>query len=448
MRNKRLHPARTARGAARVSRGRLRRRRRRGGRRRHARPRPTEERERRLRLDHACWPSGPAPRASPSRPCSTASRRRTRTSPSGTSRRRIPPPCSRPSVEGGNPPDIAALPSPGIMADFAGRGALTPIDFAQDDDRRELRPGLARARHRRGRALRRLLQGRQQVDGLVQRCRVRKRRRRAARGLGDVPLERRDAGRAGMPAYSIGGSDGWTLTDLFENIYLRTAGPEKYDQLTTHEIPWTDQSVKDALTEMGKVLGDTDNIAGGTTGALQTDFPTSVTQVYSDPPKAAQVMEGDFVGGVIADETQAEAETGYNVYQLPGHRRLRQAGRGRRRRDGHVQGQPGRAGADRVPGHARGGGDLGREGRLLVAEQERRRLRLPRRDHAHDGDGARRRGGLPLRPLRPAARRVRQRRDVQHPAGLPAGPRTTSTARRRSWRRQRSWPYNGIERRS
>ena len=86
---------------------------------------------------------------------------------------------------------------------------------------------------------------------------------------------------SGLPAYSIGGADGWTLTDLFENIYLRTAGPEKYDQLSTHEIPWTDQSVKDALTEMAKVLGDTENIAGGTSGALQTDFPTSVSNVFA-----------------------------------------------------------------------------------------------------------------------------------------------------------------------
>ena len=59
---------------------------------------------------------------------------------------------------------------------------------------------------------------------------------------------------SGTPAYSIGGSEGWTLTDLFENIYAHTAGPEKYRQLSKHEIPWTDQSVKDALTEMGKVL--------------------------------------------------------------------------------------------------------------------------------------------------------------------------------------------------
>jgi len=47
--------------------------------------------------------------------------------------------------------------------------------------------------------------------------------------------------------YSIGGADGWTLTDWFENVYLRTAGPEKYDQLTAHEIPWTDQSVVEEM---------------------------------------------------------------------------------------------------------------------------------------------------------------------------------------------------------
>jgi alpha-glucoside transport system substrate-binding protein len=66
---------------------------------------------------------------------------------------------------------------------------------------------------------------------------------------------------------------------------------------------------------MGKVLGDTENVAGGTSGALQTDFPTSVNQVFSESPKAAMVLEGDFVPGVA--ETTLEAETGYNVFPFP-----------------------------------------------------------------------------------------------------------------------------------
>jgi alpha-glucoside transport system substrate-binding protein len=121
--------------------------------------------------------------------------------------------------------------------------------------------------------------------------------------------------QSGLPAYSIAGADGWTLTDLFENIYLRTAGAEKYDQLSKHEIPWTDASVKEALTEMAKVFSSSENLAGGTTGALQTDFPTSVSNVLAPTPKAAMVIEADFVPGVV--KTTLEPETGYNFFAFP-----------------------------------------------------------------------------------------------------------------------------------
>jgi alpha-glucoside transport system substrate-binding protein len=65
------------------------------------------------------------------------------------------------------------------------------------------------------------------------------------------------------------------------------------------------------------VIGDSGNIAGGTSGALQTDFPTSVSNVFSAKPKAAQVIEGDFVPGVVASSTKLKPGTGYNVYAFP-----------------------------------------------------------------------------------------------------------------------------------
>ena len=88
-----------------------------------------------------------------------------------------------------------------------------------------------------------------------------------------------------------------------------------YEQLSVHEIPWTDQSVKDALTEMAKIVGDPDNIVGGTQGALQSDFTTSVSNVFAENPKGAMVIEGDFVPGVV--ESPLEPETGYNVFPFP-----------------------------------------------------------------------------------------------------------------------------------
>lgn len=120
---------------------------------------------------------------------------------------------------------------------------------------------------------------------------------------------------SGVPAYAIAGADGWTLTDLFENIYLRQAGPEKYDQLSRHDIPWTDPSVKDALATMAQVLGDESNLAGGRSQALQTDFSSAVEQVFTETPQAAMIIEADFTPGSVA--TQLEAGTGYDVFAFP-----------------------------------------------------------------------------------------------------------------------------------
>ena len=122
---------------------------------------------------------------------------------------------------------------------------------------------------------------------------------------------------SGIPWVSMGGADGWTLTDWFENIYLRTAGPEMYDQLSNHEISWTDESVIQALEVWAELVGDEANIAGGVNGALQTDFVTSVTQVFTGQPKAATVYEGDFVPGQIPADAGAEAGTDYDFFDFP-----------------------------------------------------------------------------------------------------------------------------------
>jgi len=68
---------------------------------------------------------------------------------------------------------------------------------------------------------------------------------------------------------------------------LAYPGGAKYDQLSSHKIKWTDPTVKAALKVMAQVVGDVGNIPGGKSGALQTDFNTSVSNVFSDTPKAA-----------------------------------------------------------------------------------------------------------------------------------------------------------------
>ena len=133
----------------------------------------------------------------------------------------------------------------------------------------------------------------------------------------DELTEARDTIKAaGITPYSVGVDVGWPITDLFENIYLRTAGPEKYDQLATHEIPWTDQSVKDALTIMADVVGDVRQ-HGRRDRRARCRRTCRTRSPRSSPTtrEAAMVVIGDFAPGVT--ETTLEPETGYNVFTFP-----------------------------------------------------------------------------------------------------------------------------------
>ncbi|MER5706795.1 ABC transporter substrate-binding protein [Streptomyces sp. NPDC042898] len=123
---------------------------------------------------------------------------------------------------------------------------------------------------------------------------------------------------SGVTPVSVGGADGWTLTDWFENVYLSQAGPAKYDQLAKHEIKWTDPSVAAALTTLAELFGKPALLAGGTSGALQTEYPVSVTQTFTggDQPKGAMVFEGDFAAVNIA-QTEAKIGTDAKAFPFP-----------------------------------------------------------------------------------------------------------------------------------
>ena len=134
--------------------------------------------------------------------------------------------------------------------------------------------------------------------------------------------------------------------------------------------------MKDALATMAQIVGDTDNIVGGTSGALETDFPTSVTNAFKDNPDGAKVIEGDFVESVITDSTPPEPETGFNVFDFPSIDGSAASVVGGGDTIIMFNDSPAAPGADRVPRDARGGGDLGEARRLLEREQERGRHRV------------------------------------------------------------------------
>ena len=221
------------------------------------------------------------------------------------------------AVEGGNPPDLAAVPNPGLTADYQSRGALKPIDFAKDTVEENFSQDWIDLGTIDGQLYGVFFKGANKSTIWYNVHAFQDAGVEPPSTWDDLTAAADTIKASGVPAWSIDASDGWPLTDLFENIYARQAGPDKYRQLTTHDIPWTDASVKEALTTMNDVYKDGDNIAGGIDGALQTDFPTSVSNVFANPPKAAMIAEGDFVPGVVAGQTPAKPETDYNFFDFP-----------------------------------------------------------------------------------------------------------------------------------
>ncbi len=221
------------------------------------------------------------------------------------------------AVEGGNPPDIATIAQPGLIKEFQQKGAVKPIDYVKSTLAANYSPDFVKLGSIGGKLYSFVYKGANKSTVWFNAQAFKDAGVSAPKTWDEFLTDAKTLKASGVPAYSIGGADGWTLTDLFENVYLRQAGPDKYDQLTTHAIKWTDPSVKTALTTMAQVLGDTSNIVGGTGGALQTEFPASVENVFQDPPKAAMVIEGDFVPGVVASKTKLKAGSGYGVFPFP-----------------------------------------------------------------------------------------------------------------------------------
>jgi ABC-type glycerol-3-phosphate transport system substrate-binding protein len=122
--------------------------------------------------------------------------------------------------------------------------------------------------------------------------------------------------RSGVRAFAVGGQDGWTLADWFSNLYLRLAGPVRYDLLAAHKIPWTDPSVIATLRLLARVL-DPHVIAGGPRGAVVTSYQESVQQAFTPPPAAAMVFEGDFVAGIISGVTPAVLGVNADAFPFP-----------------------------------------------------------------------------------------------------------------------------------
>ena len=129
----------------------------------------------------------------------------------------------------------------------------------------------------------------------------------------DITRKYKAKGDTPWAAGAQGDENSWTLTDWFEQIYARQAGPDKYKQLfETGEVKFNDQSVKDAISEMVKILND-QYVAGGIDTVLGISFVDSIGRVFGKNPKAEMLYEGGFVGGIALGQVNKSLKAGTDI---------------------------------------------------------------------------------------------------------------------------------------
>lgn len=218
-----------------------------------------------------------------------------------------------PRIQGGDPPDIAVLPQPGLVAQYAGQHALKPLaaDVVAAVDQ-NFTPYWKNLGSSGGTPY-----------GVLIKAAYKSTMWYSAKAfdtagiqppqtwadmVGPAAQKLRDSGV--KAPFSLCGASGWTLTDWFENVYLSQAGPQMYDKLAAHQIKWTDPSVAAALKSLGQAW-QPNQIAPG---ALQTDYPTCVGTVFGKK-QAAMVYESDFVGTEMSKYPGADQDA--KVFPFP-----------------------------------------------------------------------------------------------------------------------------------
>jgi alpha-glucoside transport system substrate-binding protein len=118
-------------------------------------------------------------------------------------------------------------------------------------------------------------------------------------------LELMIAQMPGTPPWCVGlasrESSGWPGTDWIESFLLHDSGTEVYDEWVAGELAWTSPDVRAAFLAYGRVVAK-DRVAGGSQGALRTDFADAGDPMFEDPPGCLFLHQGSFMPAFFAED--------------------------------------------------------------------------------------------------------------------------------------------------
>ena len=216
-------------------------------------------------------------------------------------------------VASGILPDVAGLPGPGQMTEWAKAGALKPLDDVLDvaTYTAETAPALVALGT---------------VDGKISGVFI----KAAVKGLiwfnpevytGGAPATW-DALTATSPApadklwcvgLESGAASGWPGTDWIEDFVLRQSGPDVYDAWVAGTQKWTSPEIKAAFEAFGSVI---ENAYGGSDAVLTTNFGDGGNKLFTSPPGCLFHHQASFITDFF--KKQGGAKDGqFDFFRMP-----------------------------------------------------------------------------------------------------------------------------------
>ena len=218
-------------------------------------------------------------------------------------------------AEAGSAPNVAVFPQPGLAADMAKRGFLTPLKPGTGDWVRE--------NYAAGQSWVDLgtypdQNGNEQLFGFFYKVDLKSL-------VWYVPENFEDAGYEipttmeelkeltdqivadGETPWCIGlgsgGATGWPATDWVEDMMLRTQTPEVYDGWVDNSIKFNDPRVIGAIEEFGAFARNDKYVAGGAGTVASTDFRDSPKGLFASPPQCYMHRQASFIPAFFPEGT-------------------------------------------------------------------------------------------------------------------------------------------------
>ena len=221
-------------------------------------------------------------------------------------------------VEGGDAPDIAGFPQPGLLAEFVREGSV--VDLGANINTDQLAVDYSDAWID-------LATIDDQLSGVFYRASTKSIVWYPVQAFEDAGYEIpqtwdemialsdqivADGGTPWCVSMEHGGVTGWVATDWVEDVLLRTASPEVYDQWVNHEIPFNAPEIVNATNIVGDIWFNEEYVYGGTTGILTIWVGDTQTPMFDEAgPQCWMHRQAGWIPDFWPEGTEAGVDSSF-----------------------------------------------------------------------------------------------------------------------------------------